>query len=134
MFIPGLFRFFKIIYRLKSNNRHRLRGVSWHANNKINLIYPLQVDHVGKPSWQAQIRGHKIWTLEPPPECYFQCQSMAVTVDPGNISKCYFQCQSMAVTVDAGNISKCYFQSQSMAVKWTLITSVSVTYSARAWQ
>ncbi|KAA0193818.1 hypothetical protein HAZT_HAZT004532 [Hyalella azteca] len=43
------------------------------------------IDHVGKPSWQAQIRGSKTWTLEPPPECYFQCQTLSVTVHPGNI-------------------------------------------------
>ncbi|KAA0202409.1 hypothetical protein HAZT_HAZT004529 [Hyalella azteca] len=45
------------------------------------------IDHVGKRSWQAQIRGSKTWTLEPPPECYFQCQTLSVTVHPGNISK-----------------------------------------------
>ncbi|XP_047738516.1 uncharacterized protein LOC108669977 [Hyalella azteca] len=45
----------------------------------------LHIDHVGKPSWQAQIRGSKTWTLEPPPECYFQCQTLSVTVHPGNI-------------------------------------------------
>lgn len=45
-----------------------------------------QVDHVGLPSWQAQIRGRKLWSLEPPPECYYQCQSMDITVEPGDTS------------------------------------------------
>ncbi|XP_066962001.1 uncharacterized protein [Macrobrachium rosenbergii] len=45
----------------------------------------LHVDHVGNPSWQAQIRGRKLWTLVPPPECYFQCVPMEVQVNPGEI-------------------------------------------------
>ncbi|XP_063603742.1 uncharacterized protein LOC134779450 [Penaeus indicus] len=45
----------------------------------------MHIDHVGNPSWQAQIRGRKLWTLEPPPECYFQCIPMEVVVEPGEI-------------------------------------------------
>ncbi|XP_066962042.1 bifunctional arginine demethylase and lysyl-hydroxylase JMJD6-like [Macrobrachium rosenbergii] len=45
----------------------------------------LHIDHVGNPSWQAQIRGRKLWTLEPPPECYFHCVPMEVVVEPGEI-------------------------------------------------
>lgn len=46
----------------------------------------LHIDNVGHPSWQAQITGTKRWTLEPPPECYFQCPlSVQVTVQPGQI-------------------------------------------------
>ena len=47
----------------------------------------LQIDDVELPSWQAQIRGTKKWTLEPPPECYLQCKSLNVIVHPGEISK-----------------------------------------------
>ncbi|XP_040065364.1 uncharacterized protein LOC8024873 [Ixodes scapularis] len=43
------------------------------------------IDHVGKPSWQAQIRGRKQWILEPVPECYSDCQSLEIVVNPGEI-------------------------------------------------
>jgi len=46
-----------------------------------------QVDNVEHPSWQAQLRGRKKWTIEPPPECYYQCRRLEVTVEPGQISK-----------------------------------------------
>ncbi|KAG0414469.1 hypothetical protein HPB47_008413 [Ixodes persulcatus] len=45
----------------------------------------LHIDHVGKPSWQAQIRGRKQWILEPVPECYSDCQSLEIVVNPGEI-------------------------------------------------
>ncbi|XP_012942495.1 uncharacterized protein LOC106012863 [Aplysia californica] len=46
----------------------------------------LHVDNVHLPSWQAQVAGHKRWTLQPPPECYFRCiAKMEVTVRPGEI-------------------------------------------------
>ncbi|KAI9551541.1 hypothetical protein GHT06_021874 [Daphnia sinensis] len=44
----------------------------------------MHVDHVSLPSWQAQCRGKKVWSLEPPPECHYQCQSMEVTVEAGD--------------------------------------------------
>ena len=47
----------------------------------------LQIDNVGNPSWQAQIKGTKKWTLEPPPECALVCDpKLEVTVHPGEIS------------------------------------------------
>ncbi|XP_061180297.1 uncharacterized protein LOC133188829 [Saccostrea echinata] len=46
----------------------------------------LHIDAVEHPSWQAQITGTKRWTLEPPPECYFQCpKSIQVVIHPGEI-------------------------------------------------
>lgn len=46
----------------------------------------LHIDAVGKPSWQAQIKGTKQWTLEPPPECFFKCRHIhKITVEPGDI-------------------------------------------------
>ncbi|XP_066289252.1 bifunctional arginine demethylase and lysyl-hydroxylase JMJD6-like [Branchiostoma lanceolatum] len=46
----------------------------------------LHIDAVGTPSWQAQVKGTKEWTLEPPPECYFECpHTLKVTVHPGEI-------------------------------------------------
>ena len=47
-----------------------------------------QIDNVGLHSWQAQVTGTKVWTLEPPPECYYECVSgFKITVKPGEISK-----------------------------------------------
>jgi hypothetical protein len=45
----------------------------------------MHVDNVEHPSWQAQLRGRKKWTIEPPPECYYQCRRLEVTVEPGQI-------------------------------------------------
>lgn len=52
------------------------------------LILILQKKNiVSIPSWQAQIRGSKKWSLEPPPECYYQCQrSIEVILHPGDTS------------------------------------------------
>ncbi|XP_008207611.1 uncharacterized protein LOC100119666 [Nasonia vitripennis] len=46
---------------------------------------PMHLDEVDYTSWQAQIRGHKTWTLEPPRECHYVCRRLQVTVDPGEI-------------------------------------------------
>jgi hypothetical protein len=62
---------------INSKQRH------WHQV----CIFP-QIDQVGNPSWQAQIKGAKKWTLEPPPECAHTCHSrMEVVVNPGEISE-----------------------------------------------
>ncbi|CAG5124798.1 unnamed protein product [Candidula unifasciata] len=46
----------------------------------------LHIDNVGLPSWQAQISGHKQWTLESPTECILQCPArLTATVHPGEI-------------------------------------------------
>ncbi|XP_046406321.1 uncharacterized protein LOC124171223 [Ischnura elegans] len=45
----------------------------------------MHVDNVDHPSWQAQLRGSKLWKLQPPPECYYDCLSMEITVDRGEI-------------------------------------------------
>ncbi|XP_067651644.1 uncharacterized protein [Haliotis asinina] len=46
----------------------------------------LHLDNVGHASWQAQVTGTKKWTLEPPVECYLDCEgTMEVTVRPGDI-------------------------------------------------
>lgn len=46
----------------------------------------MHVDNVVNPSWQAQVIGTKLWVLEPPPECYFECQAQVkVHVRPGEI-------------------------------------------------
>ncbi|KAF2885010.1 hypothetical protein ILUMI_21184, partial [Ignelater luminosus] len=45
----------------------------------------MHVDNVQYPSWQAQLRGQKIWKLAPPPECFYKCHELQVTVAPGEI-------------------------------------------------
>lgn len=44
------------------------------------------MDNVRYPSWQAQLRGSKVWRLAPPPECYYRCSEIQVTVKSGEIS------------------------------------------------
>jgi hypothetical protein len=39
----------------------------------------MHIDNVVYPSWQAQVTGTKLWTLEPPPECYFECRDKIET-------------------------------------------------------
>ncbi|CAG2060622.1 unnamed protein product, partial [Timema podura] len=46
----------------------------------------MHIDVVEQPTWQAQLRGIKRWFLHPPPECYYQCESLEVTLQPGEIS------------------------------------------------
>ncbi|KAH9515529.1 hypothetical protein Btru_011342 [Bulinus truncatus] len=46
----------------------------------------MHYDLVTYPSWQAQITGHKLWTLQPPSECFFACpREILVTVHPGEM-------------------------------------------------
>ncbi|KAL6260275.1 hypothetical protein P5V15_007807 [Pogonomyrmex californicus] len=46
---------------------------------------PMHVDDVEHPSWQAQIKGEKLWILEPPRECHYTCKRLEVIVHPGEI-------------------------------------------------
>ncbi|KAL0124516.1 hypothetical protein PUN28_006399 [Cardiocondyla obscurior] len=46
---------------------------------------PMHVDDVEYPSWQAQIKGEKLWILEPPRECLYTCKRLKVTVHAGEI-------------------------------------------------
>jgi len=57
------------------------------------MYLAVQIDSVGNPSWQAQVSGTKLWTLVPPPECYFECaEKLEATVSPGEISmSSYFE-------------------------------------------
>ncbi|XP_044257109.1 bifunctional arginine demethylase and lysyl-hydroxylase JMJD6 [Tribolium madens] len=45
----------------------------------------MHVDNVQYPSWQAQIKGRKLWRLAPPPECLYKCQEIQVIVESGEI-------------------------------------------------
>lgn len=52
----------------------------------MSSFFKMKVDNVRLPSWQAQIKGEKEWTLAPPPECYYHCSFMKATVHTGDIS------------------------------------------------
>lgn len=69
--------------KLSENN-----NIDWIFMGGQNLGAHMHVDNVRLPSWQAQIKGAKEWTLAPPPECYYQCSIFSVTVQTGDISKC----------------------------------------------
>ncbi|RZC35771.1 bifunctional arginine demethylase and lysyl-hydroxylase JMJD6, partial [Asbolus verrucosus] len=45
----------------------------------------MHVDNVQYPSWQAQLKGKKLWRLAPPPECFYKCKEMQVVVESGEI-------------------------------------------------
>lgn len=45
----------------------------------------IHIDSVQHSSWQAQIQGNKTWTLEPPPECYYQCVGFKDTIRAGEV-------------------------------------------------
>eukprot|EP00095_Tigriopus_kingsejongensis_P004003 maker-scaffold1031_size68893-snap-gene-0.28 protein:Tk04003 transcript:maker-scaffold1031_size68893-snap-gene-0.28-mRNA-1 annotation:"hypothetical protein CAPTEDRAFT_142276" len=48
---------------------------------------PFHIDNVVHPSWQAQIRGRKLWQVRPPPECAWKCPSetLEATLEPGDV-------------------------------------------------
>ncbi|CAK9799342.1 hypothetical protein ANTQUA_LOCUS1995 [Anthophora quadrimaculata] len=68
---------------------------------------PMHVDDVERPSWQAQIKGEKLWILEPPRECYYSCNRLEVVVYPGeiNTNRWYHQTKivsdEMSITIGA---------------------------------
>lgn len=62
-------------------------AIDWIFIGGTGLGAHMHVDNVRLPSWQAQIKGTKKWTLAPPPECYFECASFSATVQTGDISK-----------------------------------------------
>ncbi|XP_018904172.2 uncharacterized protein [Bemisia tabaci] len=45
----------------------------------------MHIDNVNYPSWQAQLKGTKTWTLQPPLECFYKCNTLVVDVHPGEI-------------------------------------------------
>lgn len=69
-------------------------------NNAIDWIFMggpglgahMHVDNVRLPSWQAQVKGTKEWTLAPPPECYYECALFKATVWMGDISEYTVYC------------------------------------------
>lgn len=61
-------------------------AVDWIFMGGPGLGAHMHVDNVRLPSWQAQIKGEKEWTLAPPPECYYFCRFHKVIVKTGDIS------------------------------------------------
>lgn len=55
------------------------------CNSFSLLVLLLQLDMVAFPSWQAQLRGRKTWTVAPQPECEQICATFNVTVNTGDI-------------------------------------------------
>lgn len=53
----------------------------------VDCLGNFKIDDVWYPSWQAQIRGQKLWILEPPRECLYTCNRLEVVVSPGEISE-----------------------------------------------
>ena len=57
-----------------------------------------QIDSVDTMSWQAQIKGKKLWTLQTPPECHSQCSPyMELVVEPGNIGNIFLSQQHISI-------------------------------------
>ncbi|XP_022189335.2 uncharacterized protein LOC111047797 isoform X2 [Nilaparvata lugens] len=45
----------------------------------------MHLDYISRLMWQAQLRGHKTWRLNPPPECEAVCSGFSFRVYPGDI-------------------------------------------------
>lgn len=63
------------------------KATDWIFMGGPGLGAHMHVDNVRLPSWQAQVKGTKEWTLAPPPECYYECVSFTATVLTGDISE-----------------------------------------------
>ncbi|KAK6634576.1 hypothetical protein RUM43_011977 [Polyplax serrata] len=63
------------------------KRLDWIFMGSTGFGAPMHVDNVEHPSWQAQLRGRKKWSLQPPPECFYECETVDVVVEPGEISR-----------------------------------------------
>ncbi|XP_075219532.1 uncharacterized protein LOC142323588 [Lycorma delicatula] len=61
------------------------KNIDWIFMGSPGYGAKMHIDNVNLPSWQAQLRGKKKWTLQPPPECYYECKKIDVVVNPGEI-------------------------------------------------
>ncbi|RZF36493.1 hypothetical protein LSTR_LSTR015295 [Laodelphax striatellus] len=86
------------------------KNIDWIFMGSPGYGAKMHVDNVNLPSWQAQLRGKKKWTLEPPPECLYECTKMSIVVEPGEIivldtNKWYHQTnivsEEMSITIGA---------------------------------
>lgn len=76
-------RHYRIPYFLPSQSEGST--IDWIFMGSPGYGAQLHIDLVGKPSWQAQIRGKKLWTLKPVPECYATCHELRLVLQPGEI-------------------------------------------------
>ncbi|KAF5306007.1 hypothetical protein FQR65_LT07500 [Abscondita terminalis] len=67
------------------SNKSESIALSWIFMGGPGFGAHMHVDNVQYPSWQAQLRGTKLWKLAPPPECLYKCRQLEVTVAPGEI-------------------------------------------------
>lgn len=51
------------------------------------LCLIFQLDYISRLMWQAQLRGHKTWRLNPPPECEAVCKGFTFRIQPGDVCK-----------------------------------------------
>ncbi|XP_056640601.1 bifunctional arginine demethylase and lysyl-hydroxylase JMJD6-B [Diorhabda sublineata] len=64
-------------------NRTENIAMSWIFMGGPGHGAQMHVDNVYYPSWQAQLRGRKLWILAPPPECWNSCQKLEAEVKTG---------------------------------------------------
>ncbi|XP_059469456.1 bifunctional arginine demethylase and lysyl-hydroxylase JMJD6-like isoform X2 [Neocloeon triangulifer] len=70
-------------YFLPENSENR--QLDWIFIGSPGYGAHMHVDNVGHVSWQAQLKGHKLWVLQPPPECLYRCSIMQTILKPGDI-------------------------------------------------
>ncbi|XP_073998805.1 uncharacterized protein isoform X2 [Rhodnius prolixus] len=61
------------------------KNVDWIFMGSPGYGAHMHVDNVNNPSWQAQLVGAKKWSLQPPPECIYECKSHEVVINTGEI-------------------------------------------------
>ncbi|KAJ9574035.1 hypothetical protein L9F63_008561, partial [Diploptera punctata] len=71
-------------YFLPPGTRDR-NSLEWIYLGSPGYRETLHIEAANRPSWQAQLKGSKTWFLHPPPECYYQCEPLEITVAPGDI-------------------------------------------------
>lgn len=81
-----LSRYYKRPYFLPDTSENM--ALNWIFMGGAGFGAHMHVDNVHYPSWQAQIKGRKKWTLMPSPECYYRCSgNIEVVVEQGEISQ-----------------------------------------------
>lgn len=90
-------------------------AVDWIFMGGPGLGAHMHVDNVRLPSWQAQVRGTKEWTLAPPPECYYECEAFKAVVLTGDVSK-YTLYLGMGISVGCVSIFNLFLIFQSFLI------------------
>lgn len=50
-----------------------------------HFVFFLQLDYISRLMWQGQVRGSKLWTIAPVPECDHVCYKFGFYVEPGDV-------------------------------------------------